>query len=64
MNFYFQRERDQWEIDLDDDNKEKEVTAYMQWYFSDADGLKTMSVASIRTTTRVRRSKGCRTEGR
>ena len=48
MNFYFQRERDQWEIDLDDDNKEKEVTAYMQWYFSDADGLKTMSVASIR----------------
>lgn len=48
MNFYFQRERDQWEIDLDDDNKEKEVTAYMQWYFSDADRLKTMSVASIR----------------
>ena len=50
MNFYFQRDREQWEMDLDKDTKEpqKEVTAYMQWYFSDVDGLKTTSVASIR----------------
>lgn len=48
FNFYFQRQRDQWEIDIDDENKAKEVTAALQLYCSDEDKLNTTSIASIR----------------
>lgn len=48
FNFYFQREREQWEIDLDEESKKKEVTAYLQLYCSDEDKLSTTSIASIR----------------
>ncbi len=48
INLYFQRQRDQWEIDLDKNDKSKEHTAIMQLYLSDAKGMKNTSVASIR----------------
>lgn len=48
INFYFQRDRDQWEIDADKDNKKKTVTAFSQWYMSDKVAGINTSVASIR----------------
>lgn len=48
LNFYYQRERDEWEINRDQDSKDKEVTACLQLYFSDGDALRTNSIASIR----------------
>ena len=48
MNFYFQRDRDQWEIDRDYNNKSKTVTAMLQLYMSDAEATKNTSVASLR----------------
>ena len=48
MNLYYQRERDQWEINYDQDNKDKVVTAYIQLFLSDANQMKNTSVASIR----------------
>lgn len=48
INFYFQRDRDQWEIDADKNNKNKTVTAFSQWYMSDKSSGSNTSVASIR----------------
>ena len=47
MNFYFQPGEGPWEIDLDDDNKEKRSRLHAVVLLR-RDGLKTMSVASIR----------------
>ena len=48
LNLYYQRDRDDWEIELDDENKEREITAYMQLAFSDSDSRDNTSIASIR----------------
>ena len=48
LNLYYQRDRDDWEIELDDENKEREITAYMQLAFSDRDSRDNTSIASIR----------------
>ena len=48
LNFYFQRDREQWEIDLDYNDKSKTVTAALQLYMSDAEATKNTSIASIR----------------
>ena len=48
LNFYYQRDRDQWEIDFDYTDKTKTVTAALQLYLSDAEATKNTSIASIR----------------
>lgn len=51
LDFYFQRDRSQAEIDADSKNKNKEITVHSQWYFSDvstAENNGNLSIASIR----------------
>ena len=48
LNLYYQRDRDDWEIKVDDENKEREITAYMQLAFTDNDTRDNTSIASIR----------------
>lgn len=48
LNLYYQRDRDDWELEAEGEGAEREITAYMQLGFNDSDSRDNTSVASIR----------------